>query len=86
MSSRRELFLEEMGLTPLWRLKTSAAGGAAAGAQSANAAAVPADTAAAAAPHAAIDTHDRAARIARMDWSELKATVATCTDCGLRKT
>jgi len=86
MSSRRELFLEEMGLTPLWRLKTSAAGGVAAAAQTAHAAEVSAGTAAAAAPHAATDAHDRAARIARMDWSELKATVAACTDCGLRKT
>lgn len=86
MSSRRELFLEEMGLTPLWRLRTSGAGDAAAGTQSANAAAAPAGTAAAAAPHSAIDTDERAARIARMDWSELKATVAACTDCGLRKT
>lgn len=86
MSSRRELFLEEMGLTPLWRLRTSAAGDAAAETQSANAAAAPTGSAAAAAPHSAIDTDDRAARIARMDWSELKATVAACTDCGLRKT
>ena len=86
MSSRRELFLEEMGLTPLWRLRTSEAGDAAAGTQSANAAAAPTGSAAAAAPHCAIDTDDRAARIARMDWSELKATVAACTDCGLRKT
>jgi len=86
MSSRRELFLEEMGLTPLWRLKTSAAGGVAVAAQTAHAAEVSAGTAAAAAPRAATDAHDRAARIARMDWSELKATVAACTDCGLRKT
>ena len=29
---------------------------------------------------------DRAARILRMDWPELKETVATCQACGLRKT
>lgn len=29
---------------------------------------------------------DRAARIARMEWPELKAAVSTCEACGLRKT
>jgi len=35
---------------------------------------------------ATIDADERAARIARMDWAELKASVAACTACGLRKT
>jgi DNA polymerase len=72
MSVRRELFLEEMGLTPLWRLKAREAADAAA------------DVPAADQPAAAAD--DRAERIARMDWDELRATVAACTACGLRKT
>ncbi len=86
MSSRRESFLEEMGLTPVWRLKTREAQGAAADAQAAPAAERLAGNAGAAAPRAALEPTDRAARIARMDWGELKATVAACTACGLRKT
>jgi uracil-DNA glycosylase family 4 len=78
MSSRRELFLEEMGLTPLWRLKT----GAQPVAEDAPAGAVQSLASAAQAPGA---PDDRAGRIARMDWAELKAAVAGCTACGLRK-
>jgi len=88
MSSRRELFLEEIGLTPLWRLK-----GRDAGAQrredpefAVSVAAVPAAAAKPATSRPATAANDRAARIARMDWTELKATVAACTACGLRKT
>ena len=85
MKSRRELFLEEMGLTPLWRLKSRAAcAGAADGeASKAPAAAEPADGAS---PPPALPGAGRSERVARMDWSELKATVAACTACGLRKT
>lgn len=87
MSSRRELFLEEMGLTPLWRLRGGDAGVRDEARQQPEAAvaAVPAGaaTTAAAQPPAA---EDRAGRIARMDLGELKAEVAACTACGLRKT
>jgi len=86
MSSRRELFLEEMGLTPLWRLRTGAAGSAAEEAQAVPATAARAAAAAPAAPSSAVGADERAARIGRMDWAELKATVAACTACGLRKT
>ena len=90
MSSRRELFLEEIGLTPLWRLR--ARDGAAGSDEHRTVpvpvpvAAVPAVVAKPAAIQPALDPEDRAARIARMDWDDLKATVATCTACGLRKT
>lgn len=82
MSSHRELFLEEIGLAPLWRLKSrdAAAPGDEAGPVPAVAAAEPA------AGQAGIGAEDRAARIARMDWAELKATAAACTACRLRKT
>ena len=73
MSTRRELFLEEMGLTPVWRLRNREMDEAA-------------DEEAAPAPQFATESPDRAASIARMDWGELKARVAACTDCGLRKT
>jgi len=86
MSARRELFLEEMGLTPLWRLRTGAAGSAAEEAQAVPATAARAAAAAPAAPSSAVGADERAARIGRMDWAELKATVAACTACGLRKT
>lgn len=84
MNTRRELFLEEMGLTPLWRLKTRGAAGAADGAETVPATAGPA-AAVPATPASAIGADERAARIGRMDWAELKATVAACTACGLRK-
>jgi DNA polymerase len=88
MSSRRELFLEEIGLTPLWRLKArdGAGGGNEQQDRAVTVAAVPAVVAKPAAVQPAIDAEDRAGRIARMDWAELKATVAACTACGLRKT
>jgi DNA polymerase len=88
MSSRRELFLEEMGLTPLWRLKggETGVGGREEEERSASVSAVPAAPARQAPAEAAIDAGDRAGRIARMDWVELKAAVAACAACGLRKT
>jgi len=88
MMSRRELFLEEIGLTPLWRLKSREVGGGRWEEEdrSASVAAVPAALARPASALTAIDADDRAGRIARMDWAELKATVAACTACGLRKT
>ena len=46
----------------------------------------PAPVAAPVSARATIDADERAARIARMDWAELKASVAACTACGLRKT
>jgi len=97
MSLRRELFLEEMGLTPLWRLKTGEAGEVAVGVspnETGNPTPIEAQAGAGAAaapirqvPHQAESgADDRKARIARMDWAELKTAVAGCTACGLRKT
>jgi uracil-DNA glycosylase family 4 len=86
MNSRRELFLEEMGLTPLWRLRArdEARARLAQEAQAARAAVPAAASSPAPAPPAA-DAEDRAGRIARMDWAELKLAVAGCSACGLRK-
>ena len=88
MNFRRELFLEEMGLTPLWRLKAGAAGAETAAAAAAS---EPGDAVAAVRPAPAqqpadAGTDDRAVRIGRMDWAELKPSVAGCSACGLRKT
>ncbi len=87
MSSRRELFLEEMGLTPLWRLRVREAEQEPDGEQdrSAPGAAVPALAPTPALQQPGPGADERAARIARMDWAELKAAVAGCTACGLRK-
>jgi DNA polymerase len=84
MSSRRELLLEEMGLTPVWRVRTRQAesGAAVAEVQNVPAASSRGETAA----QTTIDADERDANIARMDWTELKAAVAACTACGLRKT
>ena len=86
MISRRELFLEEMGLTPLWRLKANDAVTADAEQQDSPVAATEVPVVAPAATLPSANAEDRAARMARMDWAELKATVAACTACGLRKT
>ena len=74
-------------MAPLWRLKSrdaAALGDEARGPVPAVAAAQPA--AKPAAGQSEIGAEDRAARIARMDWAELKATAAACTACRLRKT
>jgi uracil-DNA glycosylase len=88
MSTRRELFLEEIGLTPLWRLKSREAGGERGEDEdrSASVAAFPGVLARPASAQPASDADDRAGRIARMAWTELKASVAACTACGLRRT
>ena len=88
MTSRREMFLEEMGLTPLWQLRTREAEDRT---EEAEVPAVPAAASRAGGakpemPRSSGGADDHAARIARMDWTELKATVAACTACGLRKT
>jgi len=93
MKSRRDLMLEEMGLTPVWRLRGGAQSGAAA------------DVAVAPAPHVATqpsqrqvvserpaiqdpqprspDAGDRRAAIMQMDWPALKKDVSGCTACAL---
>jgi DNA polymerase len=82
------LFLEEIGLTPLWRLKArdGARENEEQAARTVPAAATPAAVAKPAPAESALDAEDRSARIARMDWAGLKVAVAACTACGLRKT
>jgi uracil-DNA glycosylase family 4 len=83
VSSRRELLLAEIGLTPLWRLKSrSAVAPEEASADDATPA-VGVETGAAS---TAGELEQAVARVDRMDWAELKAAVAGCTACGLRKT
>jgi DNA polymerase len=74
VKSRRDLMLEEMGLTPVWRLRESAA----AAADEVEGAAVERTL--------VTDSDDRRGAIMRMQWAELKARVAGCTDCPLHAT
>ena len=77
MSLRREEILKELGLTPLWRSRAGVA------------AQTPAPSPA---NHHNVDacatgiTDDRRAQILRMDWVQLKASVASCTACPLHQT
>jgi uracil-DNA glycosylase family 4 len=82
VKTRRELMLEEMGLTPVWRLRDS------------RAAAEPASVvapAAAADPRSAIRespqpaTGDRRGDIMLLEWPQLKQRVAGCKDCVLHE-
>jgi DNA polymerase len=74
MKSRRDLILEEMGLTPVWRLRDSIP-----------AAEIPASheqrVTSNESPQPAAG--DRRATIMRMEWPELKVRVAGCRDCAL---
>jgi uracil-DNA glycosylase len=92
-ATRRERFLGELGLSPLWRRRAAGdgsrvpeAGGQAPGA--AHAAARPAQHPAA--PAFSLTPPDgapeRAATIARMNWIELRAAVQGCHACSLAKT
>jgi len=71
--SRRAGILRELGLGPLWRLRDRPA--AAVVPESAEVAPEPAS--------AGAGTDDRAAAIARMDWSGLIDAVKQCSACGL---
>ena len=95
---KRERYLEEMGLGPLWRLR----GRAPAEVEAPAPPKIPEP--AKVAPRAAVAPRrpppvpgltagvkvdladDRAARILKMEWPELKEAVKGCTACGLRKT
>jgi len=100
VSGRRERYLEEMGLGPVWRLRKkggeprfeeeSAPPVSAAGAAEPVAPApdpkVPAPPPGRSEAAKSDPADERAARISRLDWAELKAAVRGCEACGLRKT
>jgi uracil-DNA glycosylase len=96
VKTRRELILEEMGLTPIWRMRERAAAGEEtpdAPSQADHETPVPSHGSQAgvhrspvtghACPHEAGDS--RAAAIMALDWPALKARVATCIDCVLHQ-
>ena len=96
MSRRRSEILAEMGLAPVWRLRTRAAGAAAPPHPEEHATRTPGapplparrtqGAARAAATRPSIVVDPREEQILRMDWTALKAKVGGCTDCGLRAT
>ena len=77
MKTRRDLILEEMGLTPVWRLRDNA-----------RAAEDPVGHEERATSNESLrePPGDRHAVIMRMEWPEIKARVAGCTDCPLHAT
>ncbi len=84
MKSRRDLILEEIGLTPVWRLRRSTE--LPAPLQTGHSGALPSiapESTSTPAPEPARPGEDRRARVMRMDWSALKAEVAGCTVCPL---
>ncbi|MEK6594394.1 MAG: uracil-DNA glycosylase [Pseudomonadota bacterium] len=90
MKTRRELMLEEMGLTPTWRLRAPASAETGGGLQVGNERSdcendMPGHIAPPVTLHAspltAVD--DRRSAIMRMDWPALKVSVASCTACPL---
>jgi uracil-DNA glycosylase family 4 len=91
---RRNLILEEMGLTPVWRLRdqgdTAPAEMPAAESPVSRPSSVvdrlpPAPAATPVTRHSSLvtDLGDRRAEIMSLDWAQLKQRVAACTDCPL---
>ena len=87
--NRRERVLEEMGLGPVWRLRESREPPAVPPPPSAPRRSAPPrfDPVPGLSGGVKIDpADDRAARILKMEWPELKSAVKSCEACGLRKT
>jgi DNA polymerase len=95
LDAKRERYLNEMGLGPVWKLRGRGARSAPAAAE-VRPAPRPVPRRPAAPPRfdpvpgltggVKVDLADeRAARILHMDWTELKAAVKACEACGLRK-
>ena len=73
MNIRREEILKVLGLTPLWRSRASAVAPSPASNHHVDVG-------------APVGADERRAQILRMDWSQLKASVAGCTACPLHQT
>ena len=83
MTSRREERLKELGLGPLWHLRTAPAAVVDDEAPVTGAADVPRVEIAAPAQPASNTGDARRDAVMRMEWPELKAVVARCTACAL---
>ena len=97
-AARRALFLREMGLSPVWQLRSAEAPSqdhgerAASGIEAPATSALPVPAPSAEAGPAPVEVpamagaDDRAARIFDMDWPQLKEAVSGCQACELCKT
>ena len=87
MTTRRDAILKEMGLTPIWKSRAIGTGAIGTGGP-ANAPVPPVPPGGFVEdeePVAQTPSVAREARIAKMEWPELKAVVPSCTACGLHK-
>lgn len=83
---RREEMLREMGISPLWRLRSVAPAPAVAEPEpAAGAGPVAAVRLVAAEPQPAVAVAASATTVAGMDWPALQRAVAACTACGLHQ-
>jgi DNA polymerase len=80
MKARRDEMLREMGLTPVWRLREHAPQSVAAVADVPRTDVLPLPAHQSRSPSGG---DERRSLIMRMDWTELKASVAACTACPL---
>lgn len=80
---RRALMLREMGITPQWHLRGASQEPAVEPVAVAVAMAPPAAASASPSVSKNEPTADRRANIMRMDWTQIKASVASCTSCAL---
>ena len=78
-TERRALILREMGLTPQWHLRDAVGESAGESSQMIATPVVEPDMVTVPEPAAG----ERRAHVMRMDWPQLKACVADCTQCGL---
>jgi uracil-DNA glycosylase family 4 len=85
VKSRRDLMLEEMGLTPVWRLRDRAEESAATEMPVSHQPPASTTEPSPVTRHSSLvtETGDRRSAIMRMEWPELKARVAGCVDCPL---
>ncbi|HXV10043.1 MAG TPA: uracil-DNA glycosylase [Burkholderiales bacterium] len=84
--TRRELMLEEMGLTPIWRLRSDPAAAPEAGTDVETGAAEPVAASASLSRGSPVsEGGDRRAQIMSLEWPALKARVAQCADCVLHQ-
>ncbi|GJL75104.1 uracil-DNA glycosylase family protein [Nitrosomonas sp.] len=77
MNTRRKIILKELGLSPLWRLRSEAA------AHQAPPEIIVTEQAKTDAP---MHVDKQKPEIGQMDWEQLASTVANCTACPLRQT
>lgn len=85
ITDRRKAMLREMGITPQWHLRHAASPAAPAAVAGATLPGLPAPATIAVepAPQATPEPAGRRTSIMRMDWLQLKACVASCTECVL---